>query len=151
MKCFQDAGRWYSFYGVDGIFWDEVDGSLAYYQQLTNFVKSKGGLALSIGNPGTSSSEGAAFDFMITFEDTKMPPVGFTGNYIAIVPSLPNSYPLNRWFFIQQDINYQSFPPWMEKLFQSLTLAPSPSPPIVSGGVMTITTPDGKTYSWPVS
>jgi len=69
--------KYYSWYGVDGIMFDEVtdtcaSASVAYYTELYNFVKQKLGADIVVLNPGTFVGECYAkiSDVLITFEDT---------------------------------------------------------------------------------
>jgi hypothetical protein len=69
-----DIDKYYSWYGVDGIFLDEAstDCSLAtsYYRDLSGYVGDKGGKVIL--NPGTQTNECymAAADIIVNFEDT---------------------------------------------------------------------------------
>lgn len=73
-----DIDRYYSFYPmVDGIFLDEYESlansaDIAYYTDLYNYIKAKGGgLRTVIGNPGTATAEAymATTDVLMIFED----------------------------------------------------------------------------------
>ena len=64
---------WYKPYGLKGIMMDEMPhvlGQTSYYQDLTNYIHSKG-LTYSIGNPGTDvpQSYQGALDIMNIYED----------------------------------------------------------------------------------
>ena len=64
---------YYLFYGVDGIFIDEADNdcaSQAYYAELDAYTKTKGGLGLTVINPGTVTPEcfATAADVILNFE-----------------------------------------------------------------------------------
>jgi hypothetical protein len=51
-----DIDRWYSWYKVDGIFFDEgavTSNKVSYYQTITNYVKSKSSKNFVMINPGT--------------------------------------------------------------------------------------------------
>jgi hypothetical protein len=68
---------YYSWYGVDGILFDEVNDSCAsapvgYYSALYNFVKQQNGADTVALNPGTAVGEcyAAISDVLITFEGT---------------------------------------------------------------------------------
>ncbi|STY31287.1 Spherulation-specific family 4 [Legionella wadsworthii] len=69
-----DIDKYYSWYQVDGIFFDEGFSSdcskLQYYQDLNSYVKSKGGKGLTTINFGTGTPECYvdASDIMINFE-----------------------------------------------------------------------------------
>jgi hypothetical protein len=69
--------KYYSWYGVDGIMFDQVTDSCAaapvsFYTELYNFVKQKPGADIVVLNPGTFVGECYAkiSDVLITFEDT---------------------------------------------------------------------------------
>ena len=69
-----DIDQYYNWYAVDGIFLDEVDTACVnepYYAALNTYIKSKGGLGLTVLNPGTFPSECymAAGDIICTYED----------------------------------------------------------------------------------
>lgn len=52
----KDIDAYYSWYNVDGIFFDEAATScdmLSYYSSLNSYVKGKGGKAVTVTNPGT--------------------------------------------------------------------------------------------------
>lgn len=69
-----DIDKFYSWYGVDGIFFDQGYGSecsrLTYYQSLDQYVKAKGGKGVTVINYGTNSAECyiAASDILLIFE-----------------------------------------------------------------------------------
>src|SRR5438552_18236899 len=69
--------EYYSWYGVDGILFDEVNdtcapGPVAYYTALYNFVKQQAGADIVLLNPGTATGKcyAAISDVLITFEGT---------------------------------------------------------------------------------
>jgi hypothetical protein len=89
-----DIDLWYSRFGVDGVFLDEQANSVAalgYYLDLRAHIKGKGGEALVVANPGTSTLEGymAANDVTCVFETDGPPgfptwtPPAWTANYPA--------------------------------------------------------------------
>jgi hypothetical protein len=88
-----DIDKYYSWYGVDGIFFDEAStdcAKLSYYQGLYNYVKAKGGQAKVVLNPGINTGECYvnASDILVTFEDnfaayTTWSPSGWEYNYPA--------------------------------------------------------------------
>jgi hypothetical protein len=89
-----DIDKYYSWYKVDGIFFDEVYsndcGKQSYYQTLNNYVKSKGGKAVTIINPGTNTQECYVntADILVIFEDTyknyqKWTPSSWVSKYAA--------------------------------------------------------------------
>ncbi len=70
-----DIDRHYAWYGVNGIFFDEVSndcGDLAYYRELHDYVKEKGGTGTVVLNPGITTGECfmVAADIIVTFEDS---------------------------------------------------------------------------------
>ena len=89
-----DIDLWYSRYGVDGIFLDEqanTAAALPYYRALHDHIKAKGGEALVVANPGTTTLEGylSLNDVTCVFETdgpSAFPawtPPSWTGNYPA--------------------------------------------------------------------
>ena len=68
-----DIDNYYAWYGVDGIFIDEADNNCinqSYYADLYDWVKSKGGIGLTVINPGTTTQEcfATAADVILEFE-----------------------------------------------------------------------------------
>lgn len=68
-------GDYYAWYGVNGIFFDEVSdtctsGNVSYYSTLYNFTKAEPGADLVILNPGDTpgSCYAAVSDILLTFE-----------------------------------------------------------------------------------
>jgi hypothetical protein len=88
-----DIDKYYSWYRVDGIFFDEAStdcAKLSYYQGLYNYVKAKGGQAKVVLNPGINTGECYvnASDILVNFEDnfaayTTWSPSGWEYNYPA--------------------------------------------------------------------
>ena len=75
-----DVNLYYSLYGVDGIFVDEMDNttnaaSYAYYGELYQFIKARSANALVIGNPGINTQEEyltrLCADTLVTFEHSE--------------------------------------------------------------------------------
>ena len=69
-----DIDKWLSFYNIKGFFVDEsaIDtANLAYYQELSDYIKSKGNYYIVL-NPGTMPDEGYfdIADNIIVFEDS---------------------------------------------------------------------------------
>ena len=90
--------RWYP--GVGGIFLDEASTNCAnepYYAALNGYVKSKGGIALTILNPGTQTNQcyEPAADILLTFEgsDTQ-----YVSSYAA--PSWVARYPASHFWHV---------------------------------------------------
>ncbi|MBK8478622.1 MAG: spherulation-specific family 4 protein [Opitutaceae bacterium] len=89
-----DIDLWYSRYGVDGIFLDEqatTAAMLPHYRELHDYIKGKGGEALVVANPGTTTIEGylSINDVTCVFETDgpsgfpSWTPPAWTGNYPA--------------------------------------------------------------------
>jgi hypothetical protein len=79
-----DIDNYYTWYGVDGIFIDEADNTCVnqpYYAGLDTYVKTKGGLAMTVINPGTITPEcfATAADVILNFE-------GSYAQYLAWAP-----------------------------------------------------------------
>lgn len=94
-----EINRYYSWYSIDGIFFDEASTSCTkkpYYQALYSFVKAKGGLARVIINPGTNIPECyiTTADIIVNFED----------NYNAYInwklSGWETKYPANRFWHL---------------------------------------------------
>jgi len=90
----------YTWYGVDGIFFDEVNNvctTIAYYQDLYNYVKSKHATKnLVILNPGTNTDECYinAGDIIAIFESAYTAYLTWTPN------AWVNNYPSNRFWHL---------------------------------------------------
>ncbi|STX29116.1 Spherulation-specific family 4 [Legionella beliardensis] len=89
-----DIDKFYQWYAVDGIFFDEGFssncGQLSYYQNLNNYVKAKGGKGITIVNFGTGTPECYinSADILVTFESdyrayVNWRPVGWETKYPA--------------------------------------------------------------------
>lgn len=97
----QDVDTYYSWYpNIDGIFVDEVSTDCAardsYYKPLYDYIKSKGGVAEVVLNPGTNTSEcyTSAGDIIVNFEDVY-------SNYVNWTPdSWVSNYPANKFWQI---------------------------------------------------
>lgn len=68
-----DIDHYYAWYGVDGIFIDEAENHCVnqpYYADLDTYTKAKGGLGLTVINPGTVTPEcfATAADILLNFE-----------------------------------------------------------------------------------
>jgi spherulation-specific family 4 protein len=90
-----EIGRYASWYGVDGIFLDEVasdEASLAYYAALSRHVRSSGRLVVL--NPGLVPARGyfSIADVVVTFEG----PVGSYRDAVARAPSWLQGIPAGR-------------------------------------------------------
>ncbi len=95
----RDIDLHYSWYGVNGIFFDEVQNVCsyqAYYQDLFNYVKAKGGTARVILNPGTDVPECyiTAGDIIVNFESAYSSYVNWTPS------SWVNNYPASRFWHL---------------------------------------------------
>ena len=94
--------EWYSWYHVDGIFFDEVNSTCSnqtvnYYTALYNYTKSQTGPDIVILNPGGPAGNcyASISDILVTFEGDYS---GFINHYIADNWTL--SYPANRFWQI---------------------------------------------------
>jgi len=71
-----EIDKYYAWYHVDGIFLDEANTDCAdvptYYAKLYTYIKTKGGKAIVMLNPGTATNECymAVTDIVVTFEDS---------------------------------------------------------------------------------
>jgi len=95
-----EVDLFYTWYGVDGIFFDEVNNvctTQAYYQDLYNYVKSKSPTKNKVVlNPGTNVPECyiTAGDILLTFESTY-------SSYLSFQPDAwVNNYPANRFWHL---------------------------------------------------
>lgn len=94
-----DVDRYYDWYGVDGIFFDDVTNDCAtagYYNELHDYVKAKASGATVVLNPGTNTGECymAASDILVTFEDSY-------DQYQGWQPSgWETKYPANRFWHL---------------------------------------------------
>jgi hypothetical protein len=108
-KVKADIDKYYMWYGVDGIFLDEVSNSCtkqSYYLDLYNYVKGKGGVAKVVINPGINTPECyiTTADIIVNFED----------NYAAYVGWAPSgwefNYPANRFWHLIIGTNATDMP-----------------------------------------
>lgn len=82
-----DIDKWYSFYTIDGIFIDEVQGDVAhlsYYRSLFNYTKAKNPQRSTVViNPGVVPIEDYAYvsDSIVLFENTY---TGFQTNWVTV-------------------------------------------------------------------
>ena len=94
-----DINAYYSWYPqLDGIFLDEASTSCAeepYYAALNSYVKSKGGIGLTVLNPGTQTNQcyEPAVDILLTFEGSDAQYVksslrAFMGNSVSSIAFL---------------------------------------------------------------
>jgi len=96
-----DVNSYYSWYGVNGIFFDQASTNCSYssyYATLNAFVKAKGGTARTILNPGTQTSQCyvSDADILLTFEGSDSQ---YVNSYSA--PSWVASYsPSHFWHII---------------------------------------------------
>jgi hypothetical protein len=96
--------KYYSWYGVDGIMFDETTDScspapVGYYTELYDFVKQKPGPDVVVLNPGTFVGEcySKISDVLITFEDTY-------ANYLTYQqPDWVRNYPASHFLHIILD------------------------------------------------
>jgi hypothetical protein len=105
-----DIDRYYSWYGVDGIFFDRVSTSpsdIAYYQTLYAYVKAKPNTGFVILNPGTQTDESymSASDVVVNFEGSY---ATYSGAYPAN-PGWVTNYSSDRfWHIVYDTPNYAS-------------------------------------------
>ncbi len=105
----EEIDRYYAWYPVDGIFVDEADNhcdTAAYYAGLDGWVKSKGGLGLTVINPGTVTPEcfAASADILLNFE-------GSHADYLAWAPlGWEASYPASRFWHLVYATNEADVP-----------------------------------------
>lgn len=95
-----DVDKYYSWYPVEGIFFDEASTSCAtepYYAQLNSYVKAKGGPARTVLNPGTQTNQcyASAADTLLTFEGSDSE---YVNSYSA--PSWVSSYPASHFWHV---------------------------------------------------
>ena len=94
-----DIDTYYNWYTLDGIFLDEVDTDCLnepYYAALNTYIKTKGGIGLTVLNPGTFPDECymAAGDIVCTYEDNY-------ANYIGLTsPAWVANYSARRFWHI---------------------------------------------------
>lgn len=62
-----------TWYGVDGIFFDEMGTLASFYSALQSYVKQTLGMEITFGNPGTSSSLVGTFDVTNVYEGGGLP------------------------------------------------------------------------------
>lgn len=97
-----DIDAYFSFYGVDGIFLDEVSTDCAfqsYYVGLSSYIKAKNPAKqlVSVLNPGVQTNECymTAGDILVTFEGTYKT---YTQPYAA--PAWVRNYPASRFWHL---------------------------------------------------
>ena len=101
--------KYYSWYNVDGIFFDEGSNNCTtanYYATLNAYVKSKGGKAVTIINPGTNTQECfiATADIICNFE-------GPYSSYQSWSPySWVHKYDANRFWHIVHTTSESNMP-----------------------------------------
>jgi len=88
-----EIDNYYAWYSVDGIFIDETDNNCVtqpYYAELDTYTKAKGGLGMTVINPGTVAPECfvTAADVILNFEGSYMQylawsPLGWEASYDA--------------------------------------------------------------------
>lgn len=99
-----DAQRYFDWYHVSGIFYDEVDNTdkgLPYYKELFAYTKKANRDAMDVLNPGTQVTEGymKAADIICTFES---PYNSYQTQYNA--PAWVTNYPASRFWHIVLDV-----------------------------------------------
>jgi hypothetical protein len=141
----RDMDSWRSFYPkVSGIFFDEQSnqaGYVDYYRGLASYAHGKG-FGLTIGNPGTDTSEsyiGSGLDVMLIYESNGLPAVDRLAGWHAKYPK--TNFGVIPWganmdtAFVQMARNYVGFiyinndvlpnpwdsvPPYFEQLVAAL-------------------------------
>ncbi len=99
-----DIDNHYLWYDVDGIFLDEASTDCSftssYYTDLYNYVKAKGGKAVTVVNPGAQTKECymPVADIIVTFEGAYST---YVSSYSA--PSWTDSYPASRFWHLIYD------------------------------------------------
>jgi hypothetical protein len=98
---------WYSWYHVDGIFFDEVQStctnqSIQYYSTLYNYTKSEPGADIVVLNPGNAIGQcyAAISDILVTFEGNY---ADYLSNYNA--PWMYNYPPSHFWDIVYNATN----------------------------------------------
>ena len=96
----EEADRYFHWYAVDGIFYDEVSNTkkeIPYYLRCRAFARSLSPKALVVLNPGTQTDEGymAACDILVNFESGY---ADYRNSYHA--PDWVNRYPASRFWHI---------------------------------------------------
>jgi len=104
-----DVDKQYQWYGVDGIFFDQVPSDCAeisYYQALADYVRAKTGTHEVVLNPGASTGECfmSASDVLITFEDTYANYVGWQ------LSGWETKYPASRFWQLVIDTSQTDLP-----------------------------------------
>ncbi len=95
-----DIDKYYSWYGVDGIFLDEASTDCSharsYYKDLYGYVGDKGGKVVL--NPGTQTNECymTVADIIVNFEDTY---ANYTGDSYS-QPDWVSTYPASRFWHL---------------------------------------------------
>lgn len=147
-----EIDRYYSWYNIDGIFFDEMSTSLsnvAYYSSLDLYTKSKGA-TFTVGNPGTDtiSSYVGTVDNIIIYETSGLPDLSILGgwhlNYdksnfsllAYAVPSMSDTFVNNvsdmvGYLYLTDDNlpnPWDSLPPYFSSLVNSLDSGSTPPP-----------------------
>ena len=95
-----DIDAYYRWYHMDGIFFDEASTDCAdegYYASLNGYVKAKGGIARTILNPGTATTQcyASTADILVTFEGSYSQ---YVTSYAA--PTWLEHYPASRFWHV---------------------------------------------------
>ena len=99
-----EVDRYYEWYGVSGIFFDEVSNTkpeIAYYAKCRDMTRAHGRKAMVVLNPGTQTDEGymAVCDILVNFE-SKMP--AYETEYSA--PAWVTKYPASRFWHMVLEV-----------------------------------------------
>jgi len=89
-----EVDAYYNWYHVDGIFFDEASTDCSLeptYAALSSYVKAKGGVSITVLNPGTTTNECylSAADIVVTFEGDYSAYTGSNYNQPAWVENYP--------------------------------------------------------------
>lgn len=96
-----DVDKYYSWYGIDGVFFDEASTdcqyATSYYADLYNYIKAKGSESKVILNPGTQTRECYmdVSDVVLTFEGSYR---DYVNSYSA--PAWVGSYSRSRFWHL---------------------------------------------------
>jgi hypothetical protein len=139
-----DEDKYKTWYGVSGIFFDEmsnVAGKESYYKNLDTYAKSLG-YTLTVGNPGTDtlSSYVGTVDNIVIYESSGLPSLSYLGGWhtsydkknFSILPygvnTLDNSFVTNAvsylgYMYITNDVlsnPWDSLPPYFTDLASTI-------------------------------
>ena len=110
-----DIDLWYSRYGVDGIFLDEQASTadkLPHYREIHDHIKGKGGEALVVANPGTTTLEGymSINDVTCVFETN-----GPSGFPTWTPPAWTANHPASRFYVLPYGTPVDAMPAYLAR------------------------------------